>query len=84
MATTTTKAPRLTKPTQPKRRASGLHLYRDKTKKREWRWSFIANGNVMADSAEGYSRRRAARRAWERFAGYLKAGKFRVHESEAK
>lgn len=61
----------------PKRRAT-LTIYQDR--KKEWRWRLTANGNIMADSAEGYTRRRAARRAWERFCSYLKADKFQVQE----
>ena len=63
--------------TTPKRRAT-LTIYKDR--KKQWRWRLTANGNIMADSAESYTRKRAARRAWERFVGYLQAGKFRVND----
>jgi uncharacterized protein YegP (UPF0339 family) len=55
-------------------RLATLAIYQDA--KGEYRWRFIANGNIMADSAEGYSRRRAAWRAWERFVLYAKSQKF--------
>lgn len=39
-------------------------IYRDRSN--EWRWRLIhQNGNILADSGEGYSRRRDARRAVE-------------------
>ena len=28
--------------------------YRDESEKREWRWRFIANHNIIAVSSEGY------------------------------
>lgn len=44
-----------------------------------WRWRFVgSNGNVMADSGEGYTRRGAARRAWNRFVLYQTASKVNV------
>lgn len=42
-----------------------LTIYRDK--KREWRWRLKhANGCIVADSGEGYTRKSDARRAWWR------------------
>lgn len=36
-----------------------LHLYQDAS--REWRWRLKArNGNILADSGEGYKRKQAA------------------------
>jgi len=49
-------------------------IYQDKAE--EWRWRLVANGHIMADSGEGYTRRRAARRAWERFALYVRNGMY--------
>ena len=46
-----------------------LEFYRDK--KREYRWRFKINGRIMADSGEGYTRRRAAARAFKRFSDRL-------------
>jgi len=43
-----------------------------------FRWRFVANGNIMADSGEAYTRRNAAHRAWNRFAVYLGAAKVQV------
>lgn len=40
-----------------------------------WRWRVRVNGRVMAASGEGYSRRRAAWRAWDQFRTKLGAGK---------
>lgn len=38
------------------RRLNRYELYRDE--QHQWRWRFVsANGNIMADSAEGYVRR---------------------------
>jgi uncharacterized protein YegP (UPF0339 family) len=57
-----------------------VNIYRDK--KKEWRWHLIANGHIMADSGEGYTRRRAARRAWIRFAGYIMNGTVTLTDDE--
>ena len=39
-----------------------IHLYRDK--RLLWRWRVVArNGRILADSGEGYCRRRDAARA---------------------
>jgi uncharacterized protein YegP (UPF0339 family) len=51
-------------------------IYKDKAQ--EWRWRVVANGHVMADSGEGYTRRRAAMRAWTRLAQYVAYTKFTV------
>jgi hypothetical protein len=63
-------------PTTTPKRTATVALYQDTAG--EWRWRFIANGNIMADSAEGYTRRRAALRAWTRFSAYVKTLKFAV------
>lgn len=65
-----------TPPTPSPKRTATVALYQDAAQ--EWRWRFIANGNIMADSSEGYTRRRAALRAWMRFSGYVKNTKFTV------
>jgi len=39
-----------------------ITIYRDKRK--EWRWKLSsANGNILADSGEGYKRKSAAKKA---------------------
>lgn len=44
-----------------------LQIYRDR--RGEYRWRFVApNGNIIADSGEGYSRRASAIRAARRLA----------------
>jgi uncharacterized protein len=44
------------------RKAVG-HVTFYKDKKKEWRWrAFTANGNVVADSGEGYKRKRDAKK----------------------
>ena len=46
-------------------RTAKLELYRDG--RREWRWRLRAsNGRILADSGEGYRRRRSARNAVDR------------------
>ena len=41
-----------------------FELYRDRAE--EWRWRLVAeNGNVIADSAEGYSSKQGAKRGIE-------------------
>jgi uncharacterized protein YegP (UPF0339 family) len=70
---------RTKKQTAPKRNATVL-IYQDK--KKGWRWRLVANGNIMADSAESYTRRRAARRAWDRFVGYVSNKKFHTFDGE--
>jgi len=37
-------------------------------------WKFVVNGRVLAQSVEGYSRRRVARRAFRSMATHIKAG----------
>lgn len=45
-----------------------FEIYRDKAG--EWRWRMVCrNGRVVADSGEGYTRRRDARRAAEMVIG---------------
>jgi len=45
--------------------APRFEIYRDRRK--EWRWRLkAANGRIIADSGEGYSRREHARRATRR------------------
>lgn len=44
-----------------------LHIYRDKGKKKGWRWRLLtANGRLVADSGESYTRRMDAARAAQR------------------
>ena len=46
-------------------RHAKLQIYRDG--RREWRWRLRAsNGRILADSGEGYRRRRSARDAVDR------------------
>lgn len=41
-----------------------FHLYRDNSRKREWRWSLkSANGKTIANSGEGYKRKQGAKDA---------------------
>jgi len=49
-------------------------IYKDAAS--EWRWKVVANGHIMADSGEGYTRRRAAIRAWDRLASYIADERF--------
>jgi uncharacterized protein YegP (UPF0339 family) len=38
----------------------------------EWRWRVRAkNGNILADSGEGYSTKSSCRRAWKRFVWHM-------------
>lgn len=47
-------------------RTKRIEIYQDK--KGEWRWRMVSsNGRIMADGAEGYSRRINAVRGAERF-----------------
>lgn len=60
-----------------------LRIYKEapgKKKRREWRWSFIVNGRIMADSAEGYAQKQTARRAWKKLLGRVTSKKFTVRE----
>lgn len=42
--------------------AAHFHLYKDRS--RQWRWRLqAANGQIVADSAEGYTRKRDCERA---------------------
>ena len=55
------------------KRATRFELYRDK--RGDWRWRVVAaNGRVLADSGEGYSRRCDALRGAERTAYALPGG----------
>jgi uncharacterized protein YegP (UPF0339 family) len=60
-----------------------LRIYKEapgKKKRREWRWSFIVNGRVMADSAEGYAQKQTARRAWRKLYTRIVGKVFSVRE----
>lgn len=46
-----------------------LHVYTDAADKR--RWSAIANGNILADSGQGYSRRIDALHGFDRLTGFV-------------
>lgn len=50
-----------------------ISLYRSGLIRKEWRWTYIAaNGNVLADSGEGYARKVDARTIAEQlFPGVL-------------
>lgn len=56
-----------------------FNVYRDRS--RQWRWRLeAANGRIVADSAEGYTRRRDCDRA---IAGMLKAAAQAVMAQQA-
>lgn len=60
-----------------------LRIYKEapgKKKRREWRWSFLVNGRIMADSAEGYAQKQTARRAWRKFLARVTGKAFVVKE----
>jgi uncharacterized protein YegP (UPF0339 family) len=58
---------------------TGFEIYRDSAS--EWRWRLVhRNGNVLADSGEGYSRRRDARRAVNRIRSNLDDMTVEVYE----
>ena len=60
-----------------------LRIYKEapgKKKRQEWRWSFLVNGRIMADSAEGYAQKQTARRAWQKFLARVVGKSFTVHE----
>lgn len=43
-----------------------IELYRSGIRRKKWRWRYVAeNGNIMADSGQGYSRRIDALRGAE-------------------
>lgn len=46
-----------------------VEIYQDRRK--EWRWRFVVNGRIMADSGEGYAREVGAHRAWEHFCRHI-------------
>lgn len=46
-----------------------LTVYQDRRKL--WRWRFVVNGRIMADSGEGYARQAGAWRAWDHFVGHI-------------
>lgn len=51
-----------------------IEIYKDTAGK--WRWRFVSNGRIMADSGQGYSSRRNALLAINRFYTYLVDGQF--------
>lgn len=51
-----------------KSRTDRVEFYLDKTLKHRWRY-VSANGNIMADSGQGYVRRRDAKSAAKRVTG---------------
>ncbi|WP_247728492.1 DUF1508 domain-containing protein [Halovivax limisalsi] len=61
---------------------TGFEVYRDKAG--EWRWRFVhRNGNILADSGEGYTRRNDANRAVERIRDRIDDLTFDVYEDDA-
>ena len=60
----------------------GFEIYRDAAG--TWRWRLLhRNGNILADSGEGYSRRRDARRAIDRIRDDLDSLTFETYEDSA-
>ncbi|MCG1003070.1 MULTISPECIES: HVO_2922 family protein [Halobacterium] len=58
---------------------TSFEIYRDVAG--EWRWRLVhKNGNILADSGEGYSRRRDARRAVDRLQDRVADADFDVYE----
>ncbi|TQQ82551.1 DUF1508 domain-containing protein [Halonotius terrestris] len=61
---------------------TGFEVYRDKAD--EWRWRLVhRNGNILADSGEGYSRRHDASRAVTRLQENAADLEFEVYEDNA-
>lgn len=61
---------------------AGFEVYRDRGG--EYRWRLVhRNGNVLADSGEGYSRRHDARRAVDRLRERIDEFEFEVYEDAA-
>jgi uncharacterized protein YegP (UPF0339 family) len=58
---------------------TAIEIYRDAAA--EWRWRLVhKNGNILADSGQGYSRRRDARRAVDRLRELVDEREFEVYE----
>jgi uncharacterized protein YegP (UPF0339 family) len=58
---------------------TAIEIYRDAAA--EWRWRLVhKNGNILADSGEGYTRRRDARRAVDRLRDLVDEREFEVYE----
>jgi uncharacterized protein YegP (UPF0339 family) len=61
---------------------TAFEIYRDAGG--EWRWRLVhRNGNVLADSGQGYTRRRDARRAVDRISDDIEDMAFEVYEDSA-
>jgi len=61
---------------------TGFEVYRDEAD--EYRWRLVhRNGNILADSGEGYSRRHDARRAVDRIRERVDEFAFEVYEDSA-
>ncbi len=61
---------------------TGFEVYKDAAA--EWRWRLVhKNGNILADSGEGYTRSNDARRAAARVRDELDALEFEVYEDSA-
>jgi len=59
----------------------GFEVYRDAAE--EWRWRLVhRNGNILADSGEGYTRRNDARRAADRLRERIDDFEFEVYEDQ--
>lgn len=50
-------------------------VYLDKRKL--WRWRFVVNGRIVADSGEGYAKQWNAWRAWETFTRHVTKRNYR-------
>jgi len=61
---------------------TGFEVYRDQAA--DWRWRFVhKNGNILADSGEGYTRRNDANRAVNRIRDRIDDYEFEVYEDSA-
>jgi uncharacterized protein YegP (UPF0339 family) len=63
-------------------RKSKFELYRDR--KKEWRWRLVSsNGNIVADSSEGYRRRDTASASIGRFIKSVQTARIVVVEPKS-
>ena len=60
-----------------------IELYRSGLRRKKWRWRYVAaNGNILADSGQGYSRRIDALAGAARVTGQTEGRQVRVVEVE--
>lgn len=58
-----------------------IELYRSGLRRKKWRWRYVAeNGNILADSGQGYSRRMDALNGAKRVVGAHEGRGVRVME----